>query len=330
VIRTSIVCPLSAIGKLPITSAIPPTLTKGEHSEAAIKTFIKDDSTIEKSCRLESNALYTLMSVFKLGFKCMQFKNVFFLFLTLGFFISTNVFAQSDISSLGVAQYYDIADTIENGEIISLKSGKFVRSSVEYDPSMFGIVTENPALALTRRGDKTGVPIMVNGETFLKVNSLGGDIKAGDPITSSKNKGIGMKQVKEGFSIAIAKEDYSNPDKEKPGLISVFINKNYVYSDGTGQGVSEKPLLENFNISALRTYDSMSQVLKLSFAMVLIASSFGFGFLTFKRIAVRAVEATGRNPLAGRSIMLNLVITIIVTIVIIGAGLILSYLVLKL
>ena len=243
-------------------------------------------------------------------------------------FLPKSIFAQSPLSSLGVAQYYEISDTVENGDLISLKSGKFVRSSSEYDPSMFGIVSENPALSLSRKNEVNDVAIMVSGETYLKVNTLGGDIKPGDPLTSSKNKGVAMKQVKEGFSVAVSKDTFSNSDKEKVGLIRVFINKNYVYSDGTGQGVAEKPLLENFNISALRTYDSMSQVLKLLFAMVLIVCSFGFGFLTFKRIAVRSVEATGRNPLAGRSIMLNLIINIVVTIVIIGSGLGLAYLVL--
>ena len=62
----------------------------------------------------------------------------------------------------------------------------------------------------------------------------------------------------------------------------------------------------------------------------MVIMGFGLGFIYFGRIAKAGVEAIGRNPLASRTITSGLVLHILLTIVIVGAGLGIGYLILVL
>jgi len=60
----------------------------------------------------------------------------------------------------------------------------------------------------------------------------------------------------------------------------------------------------------------------------IVLISFTIGFVYFGRVTTRGVEALGRNPLASRTIQLNLALNLAFMIVIILVGLGIGYLIL--
>jgi F0F1-type ATP synthase membrane subunit c/vacuolar-type H+-ATPase subunit K len=65
-------------------------------------------------------------------------------------------------------------------------------------------------------------------------------------------------------------------------------------------------------------------------AALMVILGFVLGFVYFGRIAKAGVEAIGRNPLSSKTIEFGLILHILLTIVIVGAGLGIGYLILTL
>ena len=68
--------------------------------------------------------------------------------------------------------------------------------------------------------------------------------------------------------------------------------------------------------------------LRYILAALVMIIAFTLGFVYFGRVARAGVEAIGRNPLAGRMIELTVIFHILLTIVIVGAGVGIAYLIL--
>ena len=120
-------------------------------------------------------------------------------------------------------------------------------------------------------------------------------------------------------------------------------------SDGAPDASDEGTILMNINIAQTTSFtDARSNLLEvlrsgisapvltplaviryLLAAIVLIAS-FVLGFIYFGRMARTGVEAVGRNPLASRTIQINIFVNLLLMLIIIGIGLALSYLILTL
>jgi F0F1-type ATP synthase membrane subunit c/vacuolar-type H+-ATPase subunit K len=66
----------------------------------------------------------------------------------------------------------------------------------------------------------------------------------------------------------------------------------------------------------------------LAFLIAIIA--FVLGFIYFGRVVRVGIEAIGRNPLARRMIQITMLFNILITIVIVLAGLLIAYLILVL
>ena len=240
------------------------------------------------------------------------------------------VFAQNIVA--GVAQQYLIEGGAEDGDIISIKDGKYIKARVKYDSAVLGVVSSSAAITIEKRvPDKNTHPVVNSGLVKVKVSTINGDIKKGDILTTSEIPGVAMKATEEGFSIGLAQEDYNNSNKSAVKLIDISLRVQYVYDETGASSITPKNIiLDSFNISSLKRYDTMAEVLKLGFAVLLVITTFGYGFVTFRKIATRAVEATGRNPLASKIIIFNLIVNILVTSIIIASGLALAYFILSL
>ncbi len=248
----------------------------------------------------------------------------------MGFIVcaTESVLAQSS-GTLGISQHVVIEEPVEEGDLISHREGKYVLSDLALDNSIVGVVTYKPAVSIITSFDDNSVPVVSTGEASVRVSNINGSILKGDIIGASGLPGIGMKLTTDGYGLGIALEDFSS-DEDSIGMIKVLLNPQYVsVNSETADSFIPPTILDNFNLSALKQYDSMSEVLKLGAGFTLAAATFGFGFLTFRKIAVRAVDATGRNPLASKVIMFNLILNSVLTLVIIGGGLALSYLIIK-
>ena len=146
-----------------------------------------------------------------------------------------------DVISLN---YQPIPDTPPSDPFVYDYETEFVQKSTT-GSAMLGIISEKPGVLLGGHGQKTDprsvkeVPVVLSGRVPVKVSTENGEIKAGDSLTSSSKLGVAMKATKPGMVIGTALKDYSNPDPNIVGKISVFINLSWkdprvqILSDGS-------------------------------------------------------------------------------------------------
>jgi len=250
---------------------------------------------------------------------------VLFFFLT--FFLLAgllSVFAQTDDVATGIALPILINERrVGDGDIITVASDGYKLSSYAYDPSIYGVVTTNPAISLREKNSKA-TPVISFGKALVRVSTLNGPIKKNNPITSSAIKGVGQKADVNGFILGIALENYSNSNQNAIGKILVSIDPHY---NATFIGVRTN-LVENLKVVAGAPLLSPLTTLRYLLAAIVTITSFVIGFIYFGRIARTGVEALGRNPLAARAIQLGIFLNVLLTagIILIGVGI--AYLIL--
>jgi len=232
------------------------------------------------------------------------------LIFSLIFILSGFVFAR-DLSL--IARNFEIADSgIKIGDIVSQTKEGVFRSSVSYDENIIGVVGENPILVFGK-STTTTLPVVLLGETLVRVSNINGEISKGDFITSSKNPGIGQKVNQSGFIIGRALEDFNGEE----GLIKVEINTQYQYASA---GTSVSSILGKIWTQFGRP-ENFPEVLKYIFALILGGSSFFVGFFSFVSALRKGIEAMGRNPLAKKNIQFAMVLNLIGILVLTLAGL---------
>jgi len=254
---------------------------------------------------------------------------VFSLFWTI--FVQIHpAFAQTPVSSnntssLGIATYLSIkGDNITTGRIVSFANNGYILSKIAYDPLTIGVVTQNPAVAIVATESAT-YPVVSYGDAYVLVSGENGAIKKNDLVTTSTTPGVGMKAIHSGYVIGSALEDFSPKSKSDIGLVLVSLNIHYFANRITVQ----TSLLDIFNLSAEATYEQPTTVFKYFIAALVVVLSFAFGFWFFGQTANRGIEAIGRNPLASRMIQLGIVLNVVITVVIIAAGLVVAFFVLR-
>lgn len=214
---------------------------------------------------------------------------------------------------------------VKDGAIISLGSKGYTASKIEYDPSILGVIAQNPALSLQSSNDlKNTKLIITSGKVYTLVSTINGNIKKNDFITSSKIAGVGQKGSVNGFIVGMALDNYTSSNPQKVGKILVSVNPRH----NSSFVALRTDLLST--LGAIRTASLIYPLASLRYflAALIIIIAFAVGFLYFGRIAKSSVEALGRNPLAGRTIQLNALLNLVVTVVIIFVGLAISYLIL--
>lgn len=228
--------------------------------------------------------------------------------------------------SLGIANYLVIVTpNVTPGDIITSTQEGFAKSAIAYDSSMIGVIVGNPAVALNFLNEPNAYPVMSTGKSYIKVS--GEAVKAGDFITSSDKPGIGMKATAPGFAIGTALEGFTPTSADEVGAIAINLGVQY-YSPG-------KPTVGNslsdiFKLSAIAATESPSAVFKYVIAAIVVLTSFILGFLTFARTAAKGVDALGRNPMASRFIQFGIALNVVITIVIVAAGLGIAFLIIRL
>ncbi len=247
---------------------------------------------------------------------------IFIAILSLGRWVNAQ-----DVA-FGVANALAIEDkNVRDGDIISSSNQGFILSKNAYDPYLVGVISQNPAISVQLDGYDSAkkYPVISNGTVLVNVSLVNGDIKKGDPITSSDKAGVGMKSTKSGYILGTALEDVTSADKEAVHKVPVALNIHYV----TAQVGVKTSLLDVLHLSRLATYEEPLTVFKYFIALILIIVSFIFGFASFGRVAAKGIEALGRNPLASKMIEVGIVINVLITIAIIVSGLGLALFILR-
>ncbi len=111
------------------------------------------------------------------------------------------------------------------GELVSISDNlKIEKTTTPYDERLLGIVSTDPQMTLGVREENSGVPVALIGRVPTKVSLEGGEIKAGDKLTSSSILGVAKKAPSGGRVIGMALESFSG---EGIGEIKVFVNPHY-------------------------------------------------------------------------------------------------------
>lgn len=130
-------------------------------------------------------------------------------------FIKTN--GQSIYRNKPVFKTGDIICSFD-AKLNVLKTDSLFLSATTYSPYMVGVYLEDTSAS---RVDENYI---CTGIAYVKCNNENGMIKKDDFITTSAQKGAGMKAVKSGFVLGVALEDASS----ESGLIKTRILIQYV------------------------------------------------------------------------------------------------------
>lgn len=242
------------------------------------------------------------------------------------FFFSVNMAGAQAVNLTGVALSVPIKNTAaQNGDIICSLQAGYDLCKDEYDSSLYGVIDDNPVASITENAAGSKL-VVSSGNVKVRVSAGNGDIKVGDFITSSTTAGVGQKATHNGYVLGIAQEDYAPGDKAQAGLISVSlsIHPTAVIAD------TRTNLLETLKQGLTSAVINPLAVLRYLAAAIAVISSFVLGFIFFGRTAGIGLEAIGRNPLATRTIQINIIFNILLFIVMVGVGLGIGYLILTL
>lgn len=231
------------------------------------------------------------------------------------------VFAQ-DLKE-GVAHSIRIDDVnAQDGDIVSSTDKGFVLANSPYDALMYGVISENPAVAIENQGLEKGKLVMTTGITLARVSTKNGAIAQGDFISTSDVAGVGQKADKSGYILGTALEGY---DKGEVGKIRVSLNIRFNSSLNPRTN-----LIETVKLGIAAPFLTPLGSLRYLLSALIAIISFVLAFASFGRVAKTGVEAMGRNPLAGRLIEVTVVVNVLLTALILLVGLAISYLILAL
>jgi F0F1-type ATP synthase membrane subunit c/vacuolar-type H+-ATPase subunit K len=244
------------------------------------------------------------------------------LVVSVGTLGATPLLAQVD--SLGVALPVEVEEETQSGDIICTRQGGLVLCPEAYDPSIYGVVTASPSLAL-ESDDLAGLPLAVqSGDAIVRVSTVNGAIEVGDLITSSEMPGVGQKATVNGFVLGLALEAYGSTDPNDIGEILVSLN---IHPSSSFVG-SRTNLVANIRQALSSPVVAPLDSFRYLLAFIIAIISFALGFVYFGRVVRTGVEAIGRNPLASRMIQVTVLINIVITIVIVLTGLVVALLIL--
>jgi len=230
----------------------------------------------------------------------------------------------SSIGSFGIP--IEIKDSnVLDGSVVVFDKGEYKLANQPYDPSLFGIITDNPAinfkdLALSNNSRV----VMTSGNIYTRVSTINGSINSGDFVTSSTTPGVAQKADNTGYIIGRSLERYDNADKKAEGKIKVAINIHF----NTVTSKLSTNLLETLRLGLASPSLTPLASLRYLLAAIIGAASFILAFIFFGRVSSRGVEALGRNPLAGRLIQFGVIVNLAMTIAVMLVGLGLAYLIL--
>lgn len=252
-----------------------------------------------------------------------------FLLLAL-FLIPYSLFPGSVLAQelgVGVAVRVNLLDKeAPDGSLVSWSAGGYRLTAQPYDPNLFGVVVDQPALSLEDQTLTGGRLVLSSGRARVRVSPSGGPIKEGDFITGSNKAGIGQRAERNGFVLGTALEDFPPPDGGSEGKIWVSLNPR-----STIVGTSLKTnLFDVLKLGVAAPFEAPLNALRYLLATVFMIISFILGFVYFGRVVARGTEAFGRNPLAGNLIGLSIIFNLIMTVIIMSFGLGLAYLILQL
>lgn len=231
-------------------------------------------------------------------------------------------------ATLGLARLVTInAKNVPDGSVVSSSDGGPILSIQPYDPQVMGVVARDAAIILNSgQNNSSAIPVIDNGQVYIRVANKNGKIKKGDLLTTSTIPGVAVRADKDGYVLGSALEDYAEANPTTVGTIAIDLNLHYFNSKPTMLGT----LSDVLKLAILPTKDSPTPIFKYVVAALVVIVSFVLTFMTFGRTAAKGVEALGRNPAASSLIHLGIIFNISISVAITLVGLIVAFLILRL
>ncbi len=254
--------------------------------------------------------------------KCKTAVTLLLSLFLLSFHLST---AYAQVTSSGIAQTIPVSDTdAKDGDILCTYSEGIRRCNRSYDPSTYGVLSENPAAELTDTEVENGRPVVKEGLTQVRVSASNGAIEKGNFITTSETDGVGQKATENGYVLGVAIDDYAPDQTDQIGTIQVVLNIHPATTQAGARGNLLQFIRKGVTVPIFEPLESLRYLL----AVIIVIVSFTLGLVYFGRASRTGIEAIGRNPLAKRVIQLTVLLNIVLTIVIVLVGLAIAYLIL--
>jgi hypothetical protein len=130
--------------------------------------------------------------------------------------------------------------------------------------------------------------------------------------------------TKSGNVLGTALEEFVSTDVNQEGKILIAIDIRPAIVATSARTNLVEAMKEGLLAPTLTPLASLRYVL----AVIIAVTAFTLGFVYFGRVAKQGVESLGRNPLAGRLIQFNVMLNLILTVMIMGGGLLLAYIIL--
>lgn len=245
-----------------------------------------------------------------------------FLTICVLFFYTGTVHAQQSAST--VAKGLPLEIETDDGDMICLIENKLVKCSSPYSSEIVGVVSKSPSAVLEFKDEADIQAISSDGIARVRVSTSNGAIAEGDLITSSEIAGVGQKATENGYVLGFAMENYDSVDNSAISTIIVGINIHPAAKFSNARSNLLQVLRRGVTAPIFEPLASLRYIL----AALIILVSFSLGFLYFGRVSRSGVEAIGRNPMAAKTIQFSILMHIVVTTIIVLAGLFISYLIL--
>ncbi len=267
--------------------------------------------------------------------------SVVLLFLSLVSVTPFFVFAQSEEYAT-VASPVTVEGHVNDKDIISynVEKNEYRASRSFSDETMFGVVVDDPVLYMdseTARSENVR-PVVRYGEVVVNVSDLGGEIVAGDLITTSPIPGIGQETSRQdapyilGFALEPVRytgQTVLYGDREvKLGTVTItlrigpFLTRegaNFVASGTKGL----EALIKEQGLGFEATPEEVTgfKIFRFFLAAMVVISSMLVSVGRFGETFKESVVSIGRNPLARSQIRSILLWNVLSIVLVTGAGL---------
>jgi F0F1-type ATP synthase membrane subunit c/vacuolar-type H+-ATPase subunit K len=244
-------------------------------------------------------------------------------FLVLFLIVSLNFVVNSQTNSISLTVVIEGETPSDpNGSVVVLDKGVYKISNIKADPNQIGVITLNPSVTLRRSSGPGVFDINTSGVTLVRATNSAGKVSKGDYVTSSEKFGSVEKSIQSEYVIGVALEDFDSTE----GLMRITVEPRYVLQNASTGSNLLNVVRQSSQSVFLAPVDSLRYVL----AAIVAIASFLFGFSIFGRITGSGIQALARNPLARRSIQINIIVEFILNIGIIIFGILISYFILTL
>jgi hypothetical protein len=227
--------------------------------------------------------------------------------------------------------------TITSGALVSFQSGSHkVELAASDNAGRLAGVADQSALITLSNGSKE-IQVILSGTTSALVSDINGTIRAGDRVTASPIKGVGMLASTSGRVVGIAKTPFV-PESAQTQIITDLHGKQHTVHVGyvplqvglayyqSSSGTFLPPFVQNIANTIAGRQVSLVRIL---FCTILLLVSFVSLSILIYSAARSAMVSLGRNPLASNEIRKGLLQVGLVTVVVWGGALLACYIILR-